>query len=100
MRPAGEVRTAVLDVLRTGPCTLHDVVARSLVGYAAARSTLGNLKMAGVVQVCGNERRAHAKRWCALYEVVDSPAVHGAADDVGVAALGAVLSSWLAEGVA
>lgn len=68
-RPTGELRAAVLAVLAVGPCTLRDVAERSQVSYQATRTTLSNALRAAQVRICGHEKRAHAKRWCALYEI-------------------------------
>lgn len=76
-RPPGEIRSAVLDVIRSGPCTLVDIVQRANVGYDAARYTVQNAVRGGAVHVCGHEKRPHAKRWLAIYEVAEEPEQHG-----------------------
>lgn len=70
-RPPGDVRSAVLAAIGVAPCTLVDIVMRANVGYAAARYTLQNALRSGAVQVCGREKRPHAKRWLAIYELCE-----------------------------
>lgn len=93
-RPASDIRVAVLGALESGPGTLVDIVLRSNVGYTAARYTVQNALRSGAVQVCGQEKRAHAKRWLAIYELVEAPQ----AADTGVAEacadLGAAVCGW------
>lgn len=70
-RPAGVLRLAVLDALQSGPCTLRDIALRGKLGYGAARYTVQDALRSGVVQICGKEKRPHAKRWLAVYELVE-----------------------------
>lgn len=103
-RPPTEIRTAVLDAIRTSPCTLVDIVQRANVSYAAARYTLQNAMRGGAVQICGQEKRAHSKNWLAIYELAPDvePApetfVPGADGDGGLQVhfeqLGCALRAW------
>lgn len=91
-RPSGALRVAVLGALRDGgPGTLRDICERSSVGYGAARYTVQDALRSGAVQICGHEKRPHAKRWLAVYELAEppSPPIHS-----GHATLGAALSCW------
>lgn len=94
----------MLTAIGSGPCTLVDVVRRSNVGYAAARYTVQNALRGGAVQVCGQEKRAHAKRWLAIYELCE-PVADGrdsdASTDGGVVdfeQLGCAVRAWSALG--
>lgn len=96
-RPPGEVRVAVIAALRQGPCTLLEIVQRSKVGYAAARATVQNALRGGQLQICGQARRAHAKRWLAIYELAEAIEDEGDdAPDVSAACvqLGHALVAW------
>lgn len=69
-RSPGEIRAALAAVpVAHGPCTLRELLERSQVGYDAARYTVQNMVRAGALIKVGSERRAHAKRWVALYDV-------------------------------
>lgn len=95
MRPREETRIAVITAIRSGPCTLLDAAQRSQVGYHAARYTIQNAMRSGEVQICGHERRAHAKRWLAIYEMTDAEPEEGdCAAVVDSSALVAALSCW------
>lgn len=85
---------AVIDVVRTGPCTLLDIVERSKVGYSAAKYTVQHALRGGELQICGHERRPHAKCWVAIYELTEQPEESAIEVDEGCAVLGAALSSW------
>ncbi len=74
-RPPGPVRAAVLAALEQGPGTLRDIAERSQVGYSAARYTVQDALRSGAVQICGQEKRAHSKRWLAVYELAEPPEV-------------------------
>lgn len=96
-RPPGEVRLAVIAALRSGPCTLLEIVQRANVGYAAARATVQNALRGGELQICGQARRAHAKRWLAIYELVEvEEDVGGDEPDVSASCvqLGHALVAW------
>lgn len=94
-RPQGALRMAVIEALQSGPGTLRDICERSGVGYGAARYTVQDALRGGVLQICGQEKRAHSKRWLAIYdlsekleEVPCAPVCHGHAE------LGAALAAW------
>ena len=51
MRPAGDVRKALVDAVQAAPGrTLQELADRACVGMDAARRTMDNLRRAGVVQ--------------------------------------------------
>jgi DNA-binding IclR family transcriptional regulator len=61
MRPAGEIRIALLDAVTDAPgSTLQELALRAQVAVDAARRTLDNLRRAGVVM--RGEDRAVAYR--------------------------------------
>ena len=84
-RPAGVLRLAVLGALQSGPCTLRDITLRGKLGYGAARYTVQDALRSGVVQICGQEKRPHAKRWLAVYELVLPPEQADQADQAAPA---------------
>lgn len=94
MRPAGEVRLALLNActelatpLRAP--TLRELALRACVGLDAARSTVREMKRAGQIRQV-RERRVHYRnRPVAEYE----PAMPGAGG-AGYVDLGSVLRSW------
>lgn len=94
MRPQGDICLAVIEAVRAGPCTLLDIVERSQVGYDAARYTVQNALRWGHLQICGHERRPHAKCWVRIYELTEQPEDAAVEVDGGSAVLGAALSSW------
>jgi predicted ArsR family transcriptional regulator len=70
-RPAGEVRKVLVAALEQGkPMSLRDLAHRCKVGVNAARRTLDHLVRAGVVEIVGHEKRAHCRKWVALYDLV------------------------------
>ena len=95
-RPPGALRGAVLVALRSGPCTLRDIAQRAQVGYGAARYTVQDALRGGLVQICGQEKRPHAKRWLAIYELAEPPEEESPPAPIypGHATLGAALSGW------
>lgn len=93
-RPQGALRVAVLGALLSGPCTLRDIAQRAQMGYGAARYTVQDALRSGVVQICGHEKRPHAKRWLAVYELAEQPEVDGDQAGAGHAVLGSALSCW------
>lgn len=95
MRPCAEVRAAIIAAIRQGPCTMRDAAERAQVGYTAARATIGNLTRNKKLRICGQEKRAHAKGWCRLYEVVEiDPSEPETPDAVGAKVLALSLASW------
>ena len=103
-RPRGEVRAALLAVpVVHGPSTLRDLFERSNLGYDKARQTVQDCVRSGDLVVVGHERRPHAKRWVALYdvpEVVEAEPGHDAAAaqpvvmDGGLLVLGDAMARW------
>ncbi len=91
-RPPGDVRMAIIEAVGKGPCTLLDIVQRSQVGYAAARYTVQHALRGGALQICGHEKRPHAKRWLAIYELVEPPELTIDGDALASADLGAAMS--------
>lgn len=98
MRPRGEVRTALSEAARAlqaecGAATWRDMAARAGVGYQAARRTVENMERSGDLDKVGFEKRAHSRRWMALYVPCGV-----AATMPGPQALDSVLRSWLSRG--
>lgn len=97
-RPAGEIRAAVVAVITEhGALSLRDLLAHLQTTPRALSSALRNMIRDGVVEVAGRERRAHAKRWIAIYDLVGAvydEAPVFPARDAGAAALQSALSAW------
>ena len=108
MRPAGEVRLAMLQAAHTlrrermacgqGP-TLAELAARSQVGYKAARVTVANLRRAGHLEIVGTRRVPGRNRPVAEYAPAEIKpprvlSVEDVQDGVGWVDLGRCLSSW------
>ncbi len=96
-RPAGEIRAAVVAVIAEhGALCLRDLLAHVQTTPRALSSALRNMIRDGVVEVAGHERRAHAKRWCAIYDLVgvvyDEAPIFPA--QTPTAALQSALSAW------
>lgn len=80
MRPAGEASLAILQAAHTirreraesgqGP-TLAELVARSQVGYKAARATVQNLTRAGHLKIDGTCKVPGRNRPAAIYAPVE-----------------------------
>lgn len=73
MRPRGEVRAALSEAAQAlraecGAASWRDMAERAGVGYQAARQTVENMARAGELVPVGFEKRAHSRRWVALYE--------------------------------
>ncbi len=96
MRAPGEVRTVLLGALREqGPLPLRDLAHMCQIGYDAARYTLQNATRAGVVEIVGNEKRPHSKKWVALYGLAPDPAESQTpTHDSPFMVLGDVLNRW------
>lgn len=95
MRGNAEISAAILAAVMQGPCTLRDAAERAQVGYTAARATIGNLTRAKKLRICGQEKRAHAKGWCRLYEVVAVELSSSETPEaVGVRVLALSVASW------
>lgn len=70
MRPAGEVRQALLvAAAELQRPTLAELAARACVGYDSARHTVDNLRRAGRLRVLGWRRVAYRNRPVAEYGV-------------------------------
>jgi hypothetical protein len=73
-RPRSELRSVIVKALEEGPpMTLREVAARCQVGYEATRWTLKRLVRASAVEIVGREKRAHCKKWVALYDIARTP---------------------------
>lgn len=95
-RPVGEIRRAICTTLREqGAMPLCDLVRATQVGYRAARWSVQHALRSGGLAIVGHEKRAHCKKWVALYDVVeeamDLPAQPVAA---GTSRLANALSAW------
>ena len=102
MRPAGEVRQALLQACaelatpERGP-TLRELAARACVGLDAATYTMKHMARAKVVRIARTRRVAYRNRPVAEYvpAALVGPAVQAcAANDAGFMDLGAVLQAW------
>lgn len=99
MRPAGEIRQALLGAARQlatpdrGP-TLQELAAAARVGYEAAMYTVKNLTRAGELQVVRTRRVEYRNRPVAEYvaPVVESDAVASRP----FVDLGSILQTWAA----
>jgi hypothetical protein len=98
MRPAGEVRLALLNACRQlatperAP-TLQEIAAKACVGFAAARNTVPNMVRAKQLRPVRTRAVQHRNRPVAEYEPVPASAVPLAEDD-GFVDLGSVLRVW------
>ena len=75
MRPAGEIRAALLLAAQTlyaeqGAATWRQLAERSKVGYAAAKQTVRNMRRSGELRDVGVTKPAGSDRWQRLYEPV------------------------------
>lgn len=96
MRPAGEVRKALLDACTTlaqpqqAP-TLRELAAHARVGLEAARGTVSEMRRAGVVRIARTRRVAYRNRPVAEYEPAPR-ALHTAPPSQGLAR---VMTVWV-----
>lgn len=103
MRPAGEVRLALLQacsLLAMGKpgqggqvgqgVTLHEMAHHAQVGLVAARATVKNMRRAGQLHIAGHRRVAYRNRPVAEYV----PAAAQPAPDKGCMGLAQVLRVW------
>jgi hypothetical protein len=72
MRPAGEIRVALLDAARSARqngrgFTMRELAARACVGRAAARKTIENMVRAGVLLESGELPVEYRNRPVKLY---------------------------------
>lgn len=94
-RPAGDLRLAVAACITAqGPLTLRELAARVQSTPRAISSTLRNMLRSGALVCCGMERRPHAKRWVAVYDVPDTTYTPTPAQAHGAPVLQAALSGW------
>jgi hypothetical protein len=103
MRPAGEVHLAMLQAAHAirreraeaghGP-TLAELVARSQVGYAVARTTVANLKRHGKLEIVATRKVAGRNRPVAEYAPVEPADPDAPVIGLGWVDLGNCLSTW------
>jgi len=72
MRPVGTVRAVLGQAAQAladecGGGTWRDLAERAGVGYRVACMTVRNMERAGVLARVGAEKRAHSRRWMAVY---------------------------------
>lgn len=97
MRPAGEVRLALLDACRQlatpdrAP-TLQEIAAKACVGFKAARNTVPNMVRAKQLRPVRTRPVQHRNRPVAEYE--PCAAAVAAGEDEGFVDLGSVLRVW------
>ncbi len=77
-RPPGDYRTVVMDTLSMhGPLPMRDIAAVRQIELSAVSRTVDNLRRAGLLSIVGYEKRAHCRRWVALYDMAqESPVVN------------------------
>lgn len=93
MRPAGDVRKALVDAVQPAPGrTLQELADRACVGMDAARRTMDNLRRAGVVQRGPDKVVGYRNRPVATYLPAGYAAA--AANDASINHLCAVLRAW------
>lgn len=93
MRPAGDIRKALLDAVQAAPGrTLQELAGHTCVGLDAARRTLDNLRRAGVVQRGPDKVVGYRNRPVATYLPAGYAAA--AANDASINHLCAVLRAW------
>jgi hypothetical protein len=95
MRPAGEVRQALLKAageLMTPEhgFTLQELAQRACVGYSAARRTIDNMTRSGQLVRAGERKVDYRNRPVAEYR----PAWKTGADGAGFVGLGHLLAVW------
>jgi hypothetical protein len=96
MRPAGEVRQALLKAageLATPEAapTLREIANKACVGYETAMHTVKNMTRSGELEVAGAKRVEYRNRPVAVYR----PAGWNAgADGAGFMALGQLMALW------
>lgn len=96
-RPPGDMRAAVAGCIKAlGPVTLRDLCAQVQSTPRALSSAVGNMLRAGALVKAGMERRAHAKRWVAIYDLpnaeYDEAPVFAA--ETGPSVLQSALQGW------
>lgn len=98
MRPAGEVRQALLQAAAdlTTPDrapTLGELAEHAQVGYAHARWSVQNMARAGALRIVRTRRVAYRNRPVAEYVLVDR-AQQGQGASAGHVALRAAVRAW------
>lgn len=89
MRPTGEIRTAIFAALREqGPMPLAEIVRQVPLQTTrrAVMFTVKNSMRAGQLEKVGVERRAHCKKWVAVYDLAQ-PACVADGDEGGAPAI-------------
>jgi len=100
MRPQGEIRQALLTAAeqlqaQQGCFSWHDLAERAQVGYLAARRTVENMARAGALEGVGQEKRAHSRRWVALYALPELAVLHRDNERAaGATGLASVVRGW------
>ena len=106
MRPAGEIRQALIQAARdvvardvvadlglpNRGATLAELADRSCVGRDAARRCVDNMRRAGVLQIVGERRVDYRNRPVAEYAPPDTV---GATTGAGWVDLGQCMADWV-----
>ena len=93
MRPAGDVRKALVDAVQAAPGrTLRELAVHACVGVDVASDTMKNLRRAGVVQRGPDKVVGYRNRPVATYLPAGYAAA--AANDASINHLCAVLRAW------
>lgn len=94
-RPQGEIRTLMVSALRErGPMPMRDLAQRTQIGYSAARWTIARCVAAGVLVKAGQEKRAHSRKWVALYDVQADGSAGAGDHGAPWTDLGRCISAW------
>ncbi len=100
MRPAGEIRLALLQACRElvtadrAP-TVREIAERAQVGYAAAFTTVINMRVAGQLCVVRKRRVAHCNRRVSEFAPAEDFARDGQfAQALNAAPLQAAMQAW------
>lgn len=95
MRPQGEVRSAVLAVIRErGPLPMRDVAHAAQVSYQDAKNTLKRCVQAQQLVVAGRERREHSTSWVQLYDIAPPATEIEPRHGHGWVQLGRIIAGW------
>lgn len=93
-RPAGEVRAVIVRTLReAGPMAQRDLALQAQIGVQAVRRTVDNMVRSGALVVAGQEKRAHSRKWVALYDLAP-PQDDGTRHGHGWVDLGRIVGGW------
>lgn len=94
MRPAGEIRKALLAAASTAPgSTLQELASRASVGVEAARRTVDNLRRCGAIVRGPDKVVAYRNRPVATWMPPSSVSAQ-AANDSSIHQLAAALRAW------